>query len=103
MVGCLQNIVWVLIIKIMKTIKNLVIATLLCAGCAVGYRMGLSQGEQYYEAACHMSDLIRCYEDHLKEDSIIEDYGCFEELESIFLYDDGIGKPVDLHDYSWCY
>ncbi len=78
--------------------------SLLLVGCMVSYYMGYSaQSDKHYEAACHMSDLIRCYEDHLTEDSLIEDYGCFEELEGIFLHDDAIGNPVNLGDYSWCY
>ena len=57
-----------------------------------------------YEAACHMSDLIRCYEEHLRTDSLIEDYGCFEELEGTFLWDDAVvNEPVNLNKYVWCY
>ena len=84
----------------MKTIKLLAAVAILIVSCAVSYSIGCNK---HYEAACHMSDLIRCYEDHLTEDSLIEDYGCFEELEGIFLHDDGIGNPVDLSKYSWCY
>ena len=84
----------------MAKIKILAAVVLLCVVSAVSYSIGCNK---HYEAACHMSDLIRCYEDHLTEDSLIEDYGCFEELEGIFLHDDGIGNPVDLSKYSWCY
>jgi hypothetical protein len=88
----------------MKKIKYLAIVTLLCAGCAVSYYMGYNaQSGKHYEAACHMSDLIRCYQDHLTEDSLIEDYGCFEELEGNFLHDNAIGNPVNLENYVWCY
>ena len=83
----------------MKTIKILAAVVLLCIVSAVSYSLGCNK---HYEAACHMSDLIRCYEDHLTEDSLIEDYGCFEELEDVFLYDDALGNPVDLENYSWC-
>ena len=84
----------------MAKIKILAAVVLLCVVSAVSYSIGCNK---HYEAACHMSDLIRCYEDHLTEDSLIEDYGCFEELEGIFLHDDGIGNPVDLSKYVWCY
>ena len=91
----------------MEKLKYLAAVTLLLAGCAVSYYAGRisehSCHEKDYEAACHMSDLIRCYEDHLKEDSIIEDWGCFEELESTFLYEDALGTPVNLREYVWCY
>lgn len=53
-----------------------------------------------YIDACHMSDLIRCYKDHLTSDSLIQDYGCFEELEQQFLNEDG---KVNLANYSFCY
>lgn len=84
----------------MAKIKILAAVVLLCVVSAVSYSIGCNK---HYEAACHISDLIRCYEDHLTEDSLIEDYGCFEELEETFLHDDGIGNPVDLSKYSWCY
>ena len=91
-----------------KSIKILGIAIVAVASISLGFILGRSYeskyfGKQYYEDACHMSDLIRCYEDHL-EDSIIEDYGCFEELEDLFLHDDCVArKPVNLSDYVWCY
>jgi hypothetical protein len=50
-----------------------------------------------------MGDLIRCYEDHLHEDSLIEDYGCFGDLEDLFLFDDAVGPIIDLNDYVYCY
>lgn len=84
----------------MKTIKSILIVVIAVIACAISYQVGCNE---HYEAACHMSDLIRCYEDHLTEDSLIEDYGCFEELEGIFLHDDAIGNPVNLDKYSWCY
>jgi hypothetical protein len=88
----------------MKTIKRIAAISLLLVGCMVSYYMGYSaKSGKHYEAACHMSDLIRCYQDHLNEDSLIEDYGCFEELEGTFLHDDAIGNPVNLEDYIWCY
>lgn len=92
-----------------KVIKILVLATIMVASLSWGFILGRSYedkyfGSKYYEDACHMSDLIRCYSDHLREDSIIEDYGCFEELEGTFLYDDCVAKkPVNLSDYVWCY
>lgn len=92
-----------------KVIKILVLATIMVASLAWGFILGRSYEDRYfsskyYEDACHMSDLIRCYSDHLREDSIIEDYGCFEELEGTFLYDDCVArKPVNLSDYVWCY
>lgn len=91
-----------------KVIKILVLATIMVASLAWGFILGRSYenkyfSSKYYEDACHMSDLIRCYNDHLG-DSIIEDYGCFEELEDLFLHDDCVSKePVNLADYVWCY
>ena len=88
----------------MTKIKILAAVVLLCVVSAVSYSIGYHNSDtESYEAACHMSDLIRCYQDHLNEDSLIEDYGCFEELEWTFLHDDAIGNPVDLSKYSWCY
>ena len=52
-----------------------------------------------YDDACHMSDMIRCYQDHLDNDSLIEDYGCFDELYYDFLIEDN----VDISEYSYCY
>ena len=89
----------------MKKMKYLAAVLVLCASSTVSYYMGFkAQSDKHYEAACHMSDLIRCYQDHLNaEDSDIQDWGCFEELEGNFLHDDAIGNPVNLEDYSWCY
>lgn len=61
------------------------------------------QDQKTLEDACHMSDLIRCYQDHIAHSSV-EDYGLFEELQGIFLYDDVVSEePVRLENYSWCY
>ena len=69
---------------------------LLLATNAVSYL----RAERYYNVASRMSDLIRCYSDHIDgEDSIIEDYGCFDELCGIFLWDDAVGDPITLSDY----
>ena len=93
----------------MKSIKLWLVIALSVTCLAWGFILGRSYedryfGSKYYEDACHMSDLIRCYNDHLREDSIIEDYGCFEELEDLFLHDDCVArKPVNLSDYVWCY
>ena len=76
---------------------------LLLLGGVVGYSIKDIQYNKVYEDACHMSDLIRCYKDHLyDDDTVIEDYGCFEELEGTFLYDDP-EYPVNLQDYVWRY
>lgn len=92
----------------MKFLKIWAAVALLLAGCAVSFCVGRNYeykhfGEKTYNDACRMADLIRCYEDHLYEDSLIEDYGCFEELEDIFLHDDGIGEPINLKDYIYSY
>ena len=84
----------------MKYSMILAAVALLIAVSTVSYRVGYYQS---YDVACRMSDLIRCYEDHLAEDSLIQDYGCFEELESVFLWDDGVGDPINLDDYVYCY
>lgn len=85
----------------MKT-KLLLAAILLLLATNV---VSFMRATKYYNVACRMSDLIRCYDDHLNNDSIIdiEDYGCFEELEGIFLWDDAVGEPIDLEDYVYCY
>ena len=93
----------------MKTLKIIITALVVVGTFAIGFCVGRSYECKYYgetrsyEVACRMSDLIRCYEDHLYNDSLIEDYGCFEELEGLFLHDDAIGEPINLKDYSWCY
>ena len=90
----------------MKFLKICAAVNLLLEGCAVSFCVGRNYeykhfGEKAYNDACRMSDLIRCYEDHLyEEDSNIQDYGCFEELEGIFLYDDALGELVNLNDYE---
>ena len=86
----------------MKYLKILAIVVLLCAVSAVSFSIGRSQYTIVYEDACHMADLIRCYQDHLdSEDSVIEDYGCFDELVGDFLYDND--RPVDIDKYYYCY
>lgn len=85
----------------MKAIKLLAAVALLCVVSAVSFYLGDRYG-QSYEDASRMSDLIRCYEDHLREDSI-QDWGCFEELEGTFLWDDAVGEPINLSDYAYCY
>lgn len=58
---------------------------------------------KFYNDAAKMSDLIRCYQDHLnEEDSNIQDYGCFEELCGTFLWGD-INGTVELENYVYCY
>lgn len=70
----------------------------------VSFIAGRESRAQTYRDACHMSDLIRCYQDHLTEDSLIKDYGCFEELCNNFLWDDCVADPpVKLEEYVWCY
>ena len=90
----------------MRHIIIIAAVVLLCAVSAVSYHVGKAQYEKKYEKcyedACHMSDLIRCYKDHLQDDEI-EDWGCFDELEGNFLYDDALGNPVNLNEYIWCY
>lgn len=92
----------------MKYLKIWAAVAILCGISAVSFTAGRSYeykyfGEKTYNDASRMSDLIRCYEDHLSEDSLIQDWGCFEELEGLFLYDDVIGEPTDLKEYSYCY
>lgn len=83
----------------MKTIKIIAVALL----CAASYFAGSYNKTRYYNDACRMADLIRCYNDHLHEDSLIQDWGCFDELQGLFLYEDGIGEPVNLENYAYCY
>lgn len=92
----------------MKYLKIWAAAAILCGISAVSFTAGRNYeykyfGEKVYNDASRMSDLIRCYEDHLSEDSLIQDWGCFEELEGLFLYDDAVGEPIDLKEYTYCY
>lgn len=90
-----------------EIMKKLFVIAVLCGSCVVsgwvGYQVAAQQSEKVYNEACRMSDLIRCYNDHLSEDSLIEDYGCFDELQGIFLYDDAMGDKIDLSDYTMTY
>lgn len=84
--------------------KKLFIVAAFCAAMFGSYKVGQLSNKQAYEDACHMSDLIRCYQDHLDSDSTLNDYGCFEELAGTFLWDDCVANPpVKLENYVWCY
>ena len=93
----------------MKYLKIWAAAAILCGVSAVSFTAGRSYeykyfGEKAYNDASRMSDLIRCYEDHLDDpETDIEDYNCFEELEGLFLYDDAVGEPINLEEYTYCY
>ena len=86
----------------MKKLQLLATISLLFVGCMVSYQLGT---RKHYNAACRMSDLIRCYEDNLRDttDVKIQDWGCFEELEGIFLWDDAVGLYIHLEDYVYSY
>lgn len=88
----------------MKAIK-LILAIVILIGVAVGsYALGKKEADKYYNAASRMSDLIRHYEDDLRDKDLeIQDWGCFEELEGIYLWDDMVGEPIKLEDYVYCY
>lgn len=87
------------------TNKNkLAAVALLLVACAVSFTVGYNLNtSRHYEAACRMADVIHCYEDNLREDTTMQDWGCFDELQSVFLYDDAIGEPIDMSEYSWIY
>lgn len=90
----------------MNKAKAIAAVLMLCASSAVSYLAGYNQGcTKHYEVACRMSDLIRHYQDDLRDtvELGLEDYGDFDELCYIYLWDDGIGEPVNLDDYVWCY
>lgn len=77
---------------------------LLLVACAVSFVAGYhTNTSRHYEAACRMADVIHCYEDNLREDTTMQDWGCFEELQGVFLYDDAIGEPIPMYEYSWIY
>lgn len=88
--------------KIMKIFRYFILLAVLVVSCAVSYHIG---SMKHYNSACRMSDLIRCYEDNLRDTSEvkIEDWGCFEELEGIFLWDDAVGPRICLEDYVYSY
>ena len=85
----------------MKKKFYLAAAVLLLATNTASYFVGSAKADRYYQDAAHMSDAIRCYLDNLDdEESIIEDYGAFEEILGIYLWDDCIADPiVKLEDY----
>lgn len=87
--------------KIMKIFRYFILLAVLVVSCAVSYHIG---SMKHYNSACRMSDLIRCYEDKLNSsESDIDDLGCFEELEGIFLWDDAVGPYIHLEDYVYSY
>lgn len=89
--------------KTLKIAAILILCVFSVVSYSIGYNIGYHNNDsKNYQVASRMSDLIRCYEDHLREDSI-QDWGCFEELEGTFLWDDAVGEPIDLKDYVWCY
>lgn len=78
----------------MKFLKIWAAISLLVAGCMVGFTLGRGYESQYgqsYEDASKMSDLIRCYEDMISDDSL------FLELHEEFL------DNVKLNNYTYCY
>lgn len=88
----------------MSALKYIMAVAILIGVAAASYFLGRQSREEDYEAACRMSDLIRCYKDHLSDSTLqIKDYGCFEELEETFLLDNGIGDTINLCNYVYCY
>ena len=79
--------------------KVLIFIMVLFTSNIISYYLGIDKS---YEVTCRMSDFIRCYQDHLTEDTLIQDWGCFDDLYVDFLYDND-GKPIDISKYSWCY
>ena len=70
----------------------------------MSYSLGKRGYNKVYNDACRMSDLIRHYEDDLRDSELdIQDWGDFEELEGLYLWDDAIGEPIDLKEYVYCY
>ena len=84
------------------TNKNkLAAVALLLVACAVSFITGYNlNNSRHYEAACRMADVIHCYNDYLIEDTTSQDYGYFEEVQGVFLYDE---DPIDMTQYSWAY
>ena len=78
----------------MKFLKIWAAISLLVAGCMVGFTLGRDYEASYGQAkedASKMSDLIRCYEDIVPDDSL------FLELHNEFL------DSVKLNSYTYCY
>ena len=78
----------------MKFLKIWAAISLLVAGCMVGFTLGRcyeASNGQSYEDASKMSDLIRCYEDIVPDDSL------FLELHNEFL------DNVKLNSYAYSY
>ena len=95
-------------------LKKILFAALFGSCCVATYHIGCvsqqKETEHYMklqlrdnEAASRMSDAIRCHLDNLMADSLTEEYNSFEETLSVFLLDDGIGHPINIEDYSYCY
>ena len=78
----------------MKALKLWAIVALLCIVSAVSFYAGRDYEAIYgqsYEDASKMSDLIRCYEDIVPDDSL------FLELQDEFL------DNIELSNYTYCY
>lgn len=73
--------------------KFLLVVALAIAASLINYY----RAEQALNVAGRLSDLIRCYEAHNPNDSLMQ------ELKSTFLYDEEVGTPIHLEDYSYCY
>lgn len=83
----------------MKTIA--IVLSILFLG--LGFLLGRQSRQSDYEAACHMSDVIRCYDDYLADTLVSENTAItFREICSSLLYNEE-GKPVNLSKYSYCY
>ena len=90
----------------MKAIQLIIAALAIVATAAVFFCIGRKYeynhfGRYDYEAACRMSDVIRCYQDHV-EDSIY-DKSLFEEVRDNFLMGENGIPEITLETYVWAY
>lgn len=84
----------------MKLINYLIIIIVWIASCVVCYQTGYYKT---YYAAGRMSDVIRCYEDHLNNPDSMDCKERFRGIEEVFLYDETLGPVINLKDYKYCY
>jgi hypothetical protein len=101
----------------MRTIKSIAAVALLCAGCAVSFKIGKAveyqQHVKDYEAACLQADFIRYIIDEFDGETEMANIGMeientyeeyFQELDNPHIFKTkGITSIEDLNNYYWCY
>ncbi len=86
----------------MKYLKIEILSTLILI-CISGFIAKSMESRNDYNAACRMSDVIRCFMDSMEDSTQMPDKASLEEICSIFLWDDAVGPYIKLEDYSYYY